>query len=127
MKPSSLIRAFTAILLFSSLAAAQVQPAFPDPSGPLDVGRLDIDVTDASRDEVFTDAPTDKRRLLVSVYYPATVPAGERHGAYGTPELAAAWPFFNEERRAWRAPGYTGVPMADGRFPVLLFSPGSAT
>jgi pimeloyl-ACP methyl ester carboxylesterase len=52
------------------------------------------------------------------------VPTGAQHAPYGTPELAAAWPFFNEERRAWLSPGSTEVPVADGRFPVLLFSPG---
>jgi dienelactone hydrolase len=125
MQPSRVSLAFAAILLFSSLAAAQVQPSFPKPSGPFDVGRLEIDATDASRDEGFTDDPADKRRLLVSVYYPATVPAGGKHAAYGTPELMAVWPFFNEERRAWLSPGYAGVPAAGGRFPVLVFSPGA--
>ena len=68
MKPSSVTPACTAILLLSSLAAAQVQPSFPKPSGPFDVGRLEIDVTDASREEAFTDDRSDKRRLLVSLY-----------------------------------------------------------
>jgi dienelactone hydrolase len=124
MKPSSVIPACTAILPLSSLAAAQVQPSFPKPSGPFYVGRLEIDVTDASREEAFTDDRSDKRRLLVSLYYPAAVPAGGKPAAYGTPELAAVWPFFNEERRAWLSPGFAGVPVADGRFPVLVFSPG---
>ncbi len=115
---------FTAILLLSSLAAAQVQPSFPKPSGPFDVGRLEVDLTDASREEGFTDDRTDKRRLLVSLYYPAAVPVGGTRAAYGAPELAAVWPFFNEERREWLSPGYAGVPVADGRFPVLVFSPG---
>lgn len=125
MKPSRVSLAFTAILLFAGLAAGQVQPSFPKPSGPFDVGRLEIDVTDASRAEGFTDDPADKRRLLVSVYYPAEVPAGSKHAAYGTPELMAVWPFFNEERRAWLSLGYAGVPAASGRFPVLVFSPGA--
>ena len=125
MKPSRVSLAFTAILMFSSLAAAQVQPSFPKPSGRFDVGRLEIDATDASREEGFTDDPADKRRLLISLYYPAAVPAGRQHAAYGTPELMAVWPFFNEERRAWLSLGYAGVPAADGRFPVLVFSPGA--
>jgi dienelactone hydrolase len=125
MKPSRVSLAFTAILLFSSQAAAQVQPSFPKPSGPFDVGRLEVDVTDVSREEGFTDDRSDKRRLLVSLYYPAAVPAGGKHAAYGTPELIAVWPFFNDERRAWLSPGYAGVPAADGRFPVLVFSPGA--
>lgn len=124
MKQWSSIVAFAVILLLSGPSAAQVQPSFPKPSGPFDVGRLEIDVTDASREERFTDDPTDKRRLLVSLYYPAAAPADGKHGAYGTPELAAVWPFFNEERRAWLSPGYASVPIAAERFPVLLFSPG---
>jgi predicted dienelactone hydrolase len=113
----------TALLIVGPLAA-QFQPQFPDPSGSFEVGRLEIDVTDVSREETFTVDAADKRRLLVTVYYPATVAAGAEHAAYGTPELAASLPFFNEQRRAWRSPGYTDVPVADGRFPVLLFSPG---
>jgi pimeloyl-ACP methyl ester carboxylesterase len=104
--------------------AAQVQPEFPNPPGPFEVGRFDADVTDSSRDEIFTDDATDKRRLLVTVYYPASATAGQQHDVYGTPELAAVWPFFDEERRAWVSPTYAGVAAADGRFPVLLFSPG---
>jgi dienelactone hydrolase len=104
---------------------AQVQPAWPDLSGPFEIGRLEIDVTDTARDETFTDDPTDKRRLLVSVYYPATVPAGAQHAPYATPELAGVAPFFGGLRRdAWLSPSYANVPVADGRFPVLLFSPG---
>ena len=53
------------VLLAAGRLSAQVQPAFPEPSGPFKVGRLEIDVTDASRDETFTDDTTDKRRLLV--------------------------------------------------------------
>lgn len=121
VKPSLSIVAALCVL---SPLSAQVQPGFPDPSGPFEVGRLEIDVTDASRDEPFTDDEIDKRRLLVSVYYPAAVSTGTEHGAYGTPELAAVLPFFNEERRAWRSAGYAGAPVASGRFPVLLFSPG---
>lgn len=103
---------------------AQVQPAWPKLSGPFEVGRLEIDMTDVSRDETFTDDPTDRRRLLVSVYYPATVPTGARHAPYGTPELTGVAPFFGGRRRdAWLSPSYTNVPVADGQFPVLLFSP----
>jgi predicted dienelactone hydrolase len=104
---------------------AHVQPAWPELSGPFQVGRLELDVVDASRDEKFTDDPTDRRRLLVSVYYPATVPAGAQHAPYATPELAGVAPFFGGLRRdAWLSPSYANVPVADGRFPVLLFSPG---
>jgi dienelactone hydrolase len=111
-------------LLACGHLTAQVQPVFPELSGAFEVGRLEIDVTDDARDETFTDDPADKRRLLVSVYYPAAVPTGAQHSLYGTAELAAAWPFFNNERRAWLSPGYADVPVADARFPVLLFSPG---
>jgi dienelactone hydrolase len=82
-------------------------------------------MTDTSRDETFTDDPADKRRLLVSVYYPATVPSGAQHAPYGTPELTGIAPFFGGTRRdAWLSPSYTNVPVADEQFPVLLFSPG---
>jgi predicted dienelactone hydrolase len=112
-----------AALLTSASLTAQAPP-FPDPSGPFEVGRFEIDLTDSARDEVFTDEPTDRRRLLVTVYYPAEADSGARYAAYGTAELAAAWPFFDDERRAWLSQAYADVPAAAGPFPVLLFSPG---
>ena len=44
-------------LLACGPLTAQAQPSFPDPSGPFEVGRLEIDVTDAARDETFTAFP----------------------------------------------------------------------
>jgi predicted dienelactone hydrolase len=116
--------AIVGALLTAGAPPAQAQPSFPEPSGPFGVGRFDADVTDSARDEVFTDDPTDKRRLLVTVYYPATVPAEARRAAYGTAELAAASPLFTDDRRTWLAPAYADVPAAEGPFPVVLFSPG---
>lgn len=111
-------------LLVCTPLRLEAQPGFPTPTGPFEVGRVEIDVTDSDREEIFTDDATDKRRLLVTVYYPAAATAGAQRASYGTPELAAAWPFFDAERRGWPSAAYSDAAAAEGRFPVLLFSPG---
>jgi dienelactone hydrolase len=113
--------AVLACFLLPHLAAAQ--PAFPDLKGPYNVGRIDLDVLDANRAEVFTEASDDKRRLLVTLYYPAEVPKGVEHDAYTPPYLTTQLP-LTEEQQAWTSSGYADVPVRDGSYPVLLFSPG---
>jgi Platelet-activating factor acetylhydrolase, isoform II len=51
-------------------------PVMPPLTGPYRVGTLSLRLTDTARDEVFTDAPDDKRTLMVQIWYPADVPAG---------------------------------------------------
>lgn len=105
-----------------SLSAAG-QPAFPEPAGPFAVGRADIEILDQARDEIFTEDPNDKRRLLVSVYYPAEVSPGTAHSSY-VPEYVMSAFDFVEGPRAWLSQGYADVPIRDGSYPVLIFSPG---
>ncbi|UHA75121.1 alpha/beta hydrolase family protein [Paenibacillus sp. 481] len=44
---------------------------FPQPSGLLKVGTQTFHFTDTNRDEMFTDDESDKRELMVQVWYPA--------------------------------------------------------
>ncbi len=43
----------------------------PEPSGPFRVGTTRFSLLDASRPETFTADPSDKRELLIQVWYPA--------------------------------------------------------
>ena len=60
------------IILSVTVVAAQMDPiTLPTPTGEYAVSRLDRDLTDESREEIFTEDADDFRRLLVTFYYPA--------------------------------------------------------
>jgi dienelactone hydrolase len=63
------------VSIFLSLAI----PAFnlPKPDGPYPVGKQTFHFTDDSRDESFTLDKSDKRELMVDVWYPAEAVQGE--------------------------------------------------
>lgn len=106
------------------LAHAQDGVQFPALSGPYAVGHADYELVDESRPEIFTDDPDDVRDLMVTVYYPAEVPADAVPAPYVSNELGATFglPTFIIERI--HPHSYTDVPAVNQAFPVLIFSPG---
>jgi dienelactone hydrolase len=50
---------------------AAAMPGLPAPGGPHAIGTLLMDWTDAEREEIWTDDPDDRRRLVVQFWYPA--------------------------------------------------------
>ncbi|MFC7584927.1 alpha/beta hydrolase family protein [Nonomuraea antimicrobica] len=113
-------------------------PEFPAPSGPYATGTVVLQWTDQDRPEPATAAPDDHRIVVAQLWYPARPsPAG-----------AARAPYFGRTQREARTvaqalagqlglPGFildalprartrsvAGAPVAAGRFPVVLFSPG---
>ncbi len=118
------------IILSVTVVAAQMDPiTLPTPTGEYAVSRLDRDLTDESREEIFTEDADDFRRLLVTFYYPAA-PAANAEPA----------PYINmETRQALATVGipftvtgminghvYENEPIANTQntYPVLIFSPG---
>ncbi|MFB9928288.1 alpha/beta hydrolase family protein [Amycolatopsis halotolerans] len=116
-------------------------PVFPTPSGGFAVGTRVLQWTDPDRPETFTADPRDHRTVVAQLWYPANGPADAPRAQYlGRTE--------NEARTVAEAlaggvglPGFLfdGVPLArthavpdapvaveGGRFPVVLFSPGSS-
>ena len=113
-------------------------PAFPVPSGPFAVGTTVLQWTDPDRAETATPDAGDHRTVVVQLWYPA------RSVAASTPRAQ----YLGRTRReadivAAAEADYLGVPSvlldglprarshavpgaapADGRFPVVLFSPG---
>ncbi|MEU9983093.1 dienelactone hydrolase family protein [Streptomyces sp. NPDC050856] len=116
-------------------------PVFPEPSGRFAVGTRVVQWTDPRRPETFTADPHDRRTVVVQLWYPARKsPAGTRRAQYlGRTEHEArtvsdalagqvGLPGFLVDgvaRAHTRA--VLNAPVADrgGRFPVVLFSPGS--
>ncbi len=121
------------ILLIPGWALPKLLPVFslPEPRGPYSVGSELVHVQ-TDRDEVITKETTDKRELMYKIWYPSDadvsqvdaekyVDEGSRSGfatKYGLP--ASALNYLDRVKTYV----YPGVQVADGRFPVLIFSHG---
>lgn len=68
------IGGFIWLIVAAALPVLLPVPRPLPPTGPYDVGTAVYHLTDSSRDEFYTDNPTDKRELMVQVWYPAQPP-----------------------------------------------------
>ncbi|MFF0413289.1 alpha/beta hydrolase family protein [Kitasatospora sp. NPDC004745] len=116
-------------------------PVFPEPSGGFAVGTRVVQWTDPGRPETFTADPDDRRTVVVQLWYPAQQsPAGAQRAQYLGRTEQEARTVSAALAHAVGLPGFLvdGVPRArshavfgapvagaGGRFPVVLFSPGS--
>ncbi|MEU2876129.1 hypothetical protein [Streptomyces sp. NPDC007070] len=116
-------------------------PVFPEPSGRFAVGTQVVQWTDPRRPESFTADPHDRRTVVVQLWYPARKsPAGARRAQYLGRTQDEARTVSDALARQVGLPGFLvdGVPRARtrsvfdapvaggrGRFPLVLFSPGS--
>lgn len=101
----------------------------PDPTGNFNVGTVAFPLLDASRDEIFTPDPSDRRELVVQVWYPTEATTGTIApyldpitsqlvaGASGLPAN-----LFN----LVRPNAFAGAAIADDQptYPVVFFSHG---
>jgi len=119
------------LLLIIAIFLPSVLPVFdlPEPEGPYSVGTRDI-LLELNREEVITEEEDDKRKLMVKVWYPSSDREGEidpyidqggRHGfaqKYGLPNST-----FNYLDKV-DTHVYRNADVAEGKFPVLVFSHG---
>jgi len=134
------------MLIISSLAgvrgvlAQTMANPFPAPTGPYKIGTVIRQWVDKSRDEVFTEAPDDKRQLLVQFWYPADSKAGGTLAPYmaasdttltmfealisGTRDVTLTLP--RDKFAAYQSHAYANaaIDTTQSSFPVLVFSPG---
>jgi len=105
---------------------------FPHPTGPFGIGTMTYHWVDSARAEVFTADPTDRRELMVQIWYPAPATASGRRAPY-VPHPQVLAPLAKLIRLPGFAFGYlkyvstnaiSGADAAEGSFPVLLFSHG---
>jgi len=104
-------------------------PTLPTPTGNFPVGSQQIHA-ETNLDDPFSDDPSEKRDLMVKVWYPAIsdgeskepyLPRAERHGfaiKYGLPK--STFSYLNQTKTHT----YTNPKGAEGTFPVLIFSHG---
>ena len=131
---SALILALTAV---PETAAADTSGlprlALPAPTGGLPVGRTDLHLVDADREDLWSDGP---RELMATLWYPARSDAG-RTASYLTRAEARAWiegsdgllpdeyaDVLHGVRTHSRANAAPARPTGDG-YPLVLVSPGA--
>jgi len=107
---------------------AEKEP-LPAPTGPHPTGRVSFHWKDATRDELDTKAPDDKRELMVHVFHPADADAKGPRAAY-LPDADAMRGVWNAAQvaqvssmRAFSREN-AALPGGDTRYPVVVFAPG---
>lgn len=83
-QPHSIWRFLLPLLLAVSAILPILLPVFKidSPSGPYSVGTVTYHWTDASREEILTDTPNDRRELLVQLWYPAQIDQASSKALY---------------------------------------------
>ncbi|NNE42842.1 MAG: hypothetical protein HKN12_01415, partial [Gemmatimonadetes bacterium] len=127
--------AIMALLLAAAASGAAppavARPQLTPPSGNHTVGTRTFDWTDRSREEPATADPDDHRTLVIQVWYPGAAGddgSGAAPPAPYMPRLDAYRQTTDEalieSLRAVRTNSFLDLAMAEGSFPVVLFSHG---
>ena len=117
------------ILLGISVFYAIYMPVFEldPPIGRYSVGTVELYLTDPEREELFTEDPDDRRKLLVELWYPAKFttnvnPKPLWSGLYtGEPDIIS---FLTGYLQDVPTHSYPNAIPAEGRYPLLLFNHG---
>jgi dienelactone hydrolase len=120
-----------AVILWLAIMTGWLGIELPQPAGPHRVGRANYDLIDLSRLETFGDASHPGRQIVATVYYPAQPAPGAKVAPYVDGQMAS---FLAGKLHLPAATAslihshaYANVPIATGRFPVVLFFPGIGT
>jgi hypothetical protein len=134
-KSSITVRVFKTIGLTILLALAIILPSvlpvfeLPQTTGPFTVGTRDIFLK-LNREEVITADKTDKRGLMIKVWYPSEENGGEkdpyvdRAGRNGFARKYGIPPSMLNYLNKVETNVYRNIQIADDTFPVLIFSHG---
>src|SRR5215216_6107953 len=114
------------LCLTNWLAQAQVEVTFPDLTGPYSVGKMELQLVDEAREEIFTEDDEDKREFMLTVYYPAQPATDAIPAPYAEGALAEALGLTPEIVAQIHSEVYTEAPIAavESTYPVVIFSPG---
>lgn len=129
-----------AAFVVSSLAVGSLGPVnlwssqitLPAPSGPFGIGRVSFHWTDRSRAESMGKRKTERREVVVRLWYPTDAKITSSPAAY-CPDLNAVASFLGPDKpailKSVRTSVVQGSPLSgkQRRFPVLLFSHGNET
>lgn len=109
----------------------RIAPRIPDrpfltPDGPYAVGTTEFDWIDSARAEPYTRDPSDRRRVVVQIWYPALAGTVGDTARYllRPAEFASRLGGFVARKATTNA--VVDAPVADTTFPVLLYNHGGA-
>lgn len=121
------------LVLAAALPVALPVPELPMPPGPQTIGTITVEVVDTEREEIYGENPGGPRRFVAQVFYPAQrvegvdpVPWSEEWEvvAPALSELLGFPTWFLNHTRYVRTHSYPSLPMAEGSFPVVIYSHG---
>jgi len=120
------------VVVALGLYVRRMMPKFPEqpfvqPSGPYAVGTREYSWTDSSRAEPYTKDPSDHRRVVVQVWYPA-VPGGADTARYLLRPDEFASRSGGRAASKSKTHAVLNAPVAEsgGAFPVLVYNHGGA-
>lgn len=116
-------------------------PNLPAPTGSYSVGTVSYQLKDETRDEVYTDDPSDKRELMIQIWYPAVqpMPGGGPTNQRRTPwmeRMDIVGPAIAEKLRLpsfilghaalvqSHSYAYAPISEAQAQYPVIIYSHG---
>lgn len=113
---------------YVSIRAAQ-PVTLPAPTGSYQVGRTLAEWTDSSRTDLLAPQPGKPRRLSVWLWYPGVPAPGAQHapytpGAWARLHLSGPAGLGETSFAQVRDHSFADVPIAVGRFPVVVLEPG---
>ncbi|MEW1805154.1 hypothetical protein [Pseudarthrobacter sp. NPDC080039] len=108
---------------------AALPVTLPVPTGPYEVGRTLFEWTDSTRTDLLAAQPGKPRELSVWLWYPGVPGPGAQHapytpGAWAGLHLGGAAGLGETSFADVRDHSYADVPVAPGRFPVVVLEPG---
>ena len=127
----------SAVALLTTAFLASALPVFslPTPTGPFAVGVQYLDLVDPDRTDPFLSGSSQKREVLVKLYYPAVDdPAGPRAPYFGSPQMVRLFSAFLglpdfafDQLNLVQTHARTDLAVADTepRYPLLVFSHGA--
>ncbi len=131
LRTSGYIGVILLILVAWVLPSALPVFSLPEPRGPYTVGTEEI-YLQTDKDETITQEPDDKRELVYKIWYPSDADVADLQGEnyvdnasragfatkYGLPPSAMN---YLDHVKTYV---YRGLPVAEGSYPVLIFSHG---
>ncbi len=119
--------------LATVLAVVLPVPQLPVPSGPETIGTVTVELVDVEREEIYGETPGGPRRFMAQVWYPAQPSEGIEPLPWSedwdvvAPAMSRQLGFpswFLNHTKYTVSNGYPSIPIADGTFPVVIYSHG---
>lgn len=134
-------KVLAAVFLIPYLAVCVLLPyvfpvfSYSKPTGTYSIGTTVYDLNDSSRDESFSEARNDKRKLAIQVWYPAAAKEGGKKSkwlthpdavAKGMESVTKVPSYFFDNLKYIDTYGVENAPVASQKssYPVILFSHG---